>query len=157
MHRWAGGSFASVCDWLSHPKSQASAHVVYAGGAGEDAGRARQLVPFAEKAWTESHLNPIGYSIESADAIWLGHDPEGFAQLARIVALLCHIHRLPARAVSGAGIVEGESGFCRHADGGALAGGHTSCPTRDLALWQAFAARVSAEYRHGGFRDKWGR
>lgn len=157
VHRWGGGSFAGVRSWLSNPESQASAHLVYAGEKGGDAGKAVQLVRFADKAWTECELNPVGLSIESADAIWLGRDPEGFARLARIVALLCHLHLDACRAVPAAGIVRGSHGFTRHRDAGALGCNHPDCPTADAHLWQQFAGRVVAEHRHGGFRDRWGR
>lgn len=157
VHRWSGGTFESVQRWLNDPESQASAHLIYGGEIGHDAGRAVQLVPFAEKAWTQCDLNPVGISIESADAIWLGHDPQGFARLARIVALLCHHHLNACRPVTGHGIVAGSHGFCRHADGGHLGCGHLSCPTADHELWRQFSARVVAEHRHGGFRERWGK
>lgn len=157
VHVWGGGSFQSVCTWLSHPASQASAHLVYGGTLEADAGVAAQLVPFADKAWTECELNAVGISVESADAIWQGHDARGFAQLARIVALLCRLHLDACRPVGGQGILAGSHGFARHADAGALGCGHLSCPTADLALWRQFSERVVAEYRHGGFRAKWGR
>lgn len=157
VHRWGGGTYPSVVRWLSSAESQASAHVVYAGELGNDAGHAVQLVKWADKAWTECGLNPVGLSVESADAIWLGHDPHGFARLARIVALLCRLHLDACRPVTAAGIVAGSHGFARHADGGALGCGHLECPTADLALWQQFAGRVVAEYRHGGFRSSWGK
>ena len=151
VHVWGGGSFESVCSWLSRPESQASTHIVYGG-----LGQAAQLVGFAEKAWTECELNPIGISVESADAIWRGHDPHGFAQLARVVAGLCHFHLDACRYVNAHGIVAGSHGFTRHADGGALGCGHLACPTTDLALWRQFCERVVAEYRHGGWRPSWG-
>ena len=157
LHRWGGGTFASVEEWLSEPRSQASAHVVYGGTLERAAGQAVQLVPFAEKAWTECELNPVGISVESADAIWTGHDAHGFAQLARIVALLCHLQLDACRPVSAAGIVAGSHGFTRHADAGALGCGHLECPTTDAALWAQFAERVVAEHRLGGFRERWGR
>lgn len=157
LHRWGGGNFASVRTWLSEPRSQASAHVVYGGTLERTSGQAVQLVPFAEKAWTECELNPVGISVESADAIWTGHDAHGFAQLARIVALLCHLHLDACRPVSAAGIVAGSHGFTRHADAGALGCGHLECPTTDAALWRQFSERVVAEHRLGGFRDRWGR
>jgi N-acetyl-anhydromuramyl-L-alanine amidase AmpD len=158
VHVWGGGSFDGVVDWLSNPSSQASAHVVYAGETGPDAKKAAQLVPWAEKAWTECDFNSIGLSIESADAIWQGHDPAGFARLARIVALLCDLHGFPARWVQGDALLHGSAkGFARHADGGRLACGHYYCPTQDLALWRQFVERVTLEFRHGEFRPKWGR
>ena len=157
VHTWGGGSFDSVTAWLcnpqpEHPERRVSAHVVYGG-----TDQATQLVRWSDKAWTESTLNPVGISVESADAIWNGHDPEGFAQLARLVALLCHLHLDGCRYVTAQGIVAGMAGFTRHADAGALGGGHTSCPTADLALWRQFAGRVVAEYRYGGFRDRYGK
>lgn len=157
VHVWGGGSFESVCEWLSSARAQASAHVVYGGTLEARAGLAAQLVPFAEKAWTECELNPVGISIESADAIWRGHDARGFAQLARIVALLCHLHLDACRPVSAAGIVAGSHGFTRHADAGALGCGHLACPTTDLDLWRQFSERVVQEHRRGGFRGTWGR
>lgn len=157
VHVWGGGTFESVVAWLSSPRSQASAHVVYGGTLEHAAGAAAQLVPFADKAWTECELNPVGISVESADAIWQGHDPHGFAQLARLVALLCHVHLDACRPVTAQGIVAGSHGFTRHADAGALGCGHLACPTTDLALWRQFSERVVAEYRHGGFRDRYGR
>ncbi len=36
-----------------------------------------------------------GVSYETADAIWLGHDPEGFCRLARMVASELHHNNLP--------------------------------------------------------------
>lgn len=157
VHVWGGGSFESVCTWLSTPKSAASAHVVYGGTHEHAAGDAAQLVAFADKAWTECELNPVGISIESADAIWTGHDARGFAQLARMVALLCHLHLDACRPVDARGIVAGSHGFTRHADAGALGCGHLSCPTADVALWRQFSTRVVAEYRLGGFRASYGR
>lgn len=157
VHRWGGGSFESTCGWLCKPGSEASAHVVYGGTLEHAPGEAAQLVPFAGKAWTECDLNAVGISIESADAIWTGHDPFGFAQLARIVALLCHLHLDACRPVGAAGILAGSHGFCRHADAGALGCGHLECPTTDAALWQQFSERVVAEHRAGGFRARWGK
>lgn len=156
VHHWGGGTFPGVVDWLRDPSSQASAHVVYAGERGDHAGSAVQLVPWHLKAWTECELNPVGISIESADAIWTGSDPIGFARLARIVALLCRLHLDACRPVSSRGIVAGSHGFTRHADAGALGCGHLECPTGDETLWTRFAERVVAEYRHGGFRSRWG-
>jgi len=155
-HRWDGGTFDGVVGWLRNPDSQASAHVVYAGEVGPDAGKAAQLVKWAEKAWTECHLNPLGISIETADAVWLGHDPTGFARLARMTALLLHLHQLPARWVRGEALLAGGRGHTRHADGGTLGCGHFSCPTTDLDLFRQFHERVVAEVRHGGFRKEWG-
>lgn len=157
VHVWGGGTFPGVVAWLRSSSSSASAHVVYAGELGPHAGDAAQLVPFAAKAWTESAFNSTGVSVESADAIWKGHDPHGFARLARIVAGLCHFELDACRLVDRHGILTGVHGFTRHADGGAEAGGHTSCPTRDLELWHQFGERVVAEHRHGGFRPSWGR
>jgi len=157
VHRWGGGSYEGVIGWLQDPESKASAHVVYAGETGPHAGDAAQLVKWAAKAWTQCELNPVGISVESADAIWNGHDPHGFARLARLVALLCHLHLDACRPVSAQGIVAGAHGFTRHADAGALGCGHPACPTTDHALWTQFAARVVAEYRRGGFRAQYGR
>lgn len=166
VHRWSGGSFPGVVGWLckgdSRPGkgdgSQASSHVVYAGERGPDAGKATQLVPWSAKAWTECELNPVGISIEAADAIWLGQDPDGFARLARMVALLCRLELDACRFVDGPGIVHGTHGFTTHARAGALGCGHLQCPVPPGdPLEHQFAERVVAEYRHGGFRNEWGR
>lgn len=160
VHRWGGGTFEGTVSWLSRggpSGSSTSAHIVYAGERGPDAGRAVQLVPFGRKAWTECELNPVGISVESADAIWLGHDAAGFARLARIVAGLCHYHLDACRYVDARGIVAGSHGFTRHADGGALGCGHLACPTTDGELWHEFCDRVVAEYRRGAFRPAWGK
>jgi N-acetyl-anhydromuramyl-L-alanine amidase AmpD len=156
-HVWGGGTLDSVVSWLSEPASQASAHLVYAGRVGPSANQAVQLVAFADKAWTECDLNPRGISIESADQVWNGHDPEGFAQLARMVALILHTHGWPVRWVRGDGLLAGSRGHTRHADAGALGCGHLYCPTADLALYQQFHERVLAESRAGGFRAAYGR
>lgn len=156
-HVWGGGTFEEVVGWLRDPKSQASSHFVYAGEIGPDAGKCAQLVPLGMKAWTECELNPVGISIEAADAIWHGHDAEGFARLARMVALLLHVHHLPARWVRSSGIVAGSAGFARHADAGALGCGHLECPTGDLDLYRQFAERVVSEFRHGHFRNSYGK
>lgn len=159
VHVWGGGSFSGVVEWLCQTHDEhrrASAHVVYAGELGADAGKATQLVPWSEKAWTECDFNSRGLSIESADAIWTGRDPAGFARLARMVGLLLHLHRLPARWIHGDAMLHSPHGFCRHGDAGQLGCGHLYCPTSDMDLWAQFVERVVAEVRHGGFRDQWG-
>lgn len=158
-HVWGGGTFDGTVSWLStdHGADSASAHLVYAGRVGPDAGRCVQLVAFADKAWTECALNDRGISIETADQVWNGHDPEGFAQLARMVALILHVHGWPVRWVRGDGLLAGTRGHTRHADAGALGCGHLYCPTTDLALYQQLHERVLAETRIGGFRSSYGR
>jgi hypothetical protein len=155
IHRWGGGTFPGVERWFENPTSDASSHIVYAGEIGPYAGQAAQMVRYGRKAWTEAFYNRTGVSIESADAIWLGHDPYGFARLARQTAFLLHHFDLPPTWVHGSGITFGK-GFSRHADGGQLAGGHTACPTTDMYLWNQFIIRVQAEHRYGHFRPKWG-
>lgn len=155
-HVWGGGRFDGVISWLTNPESQASAHVVYAGETGPDAGKAMQLVPWADKAWTQCAFNAVGISIETADAVWAGHDPHGFARLARMTALVLHVHGWYPRWVKPAGLLAGTRGHTRHADAGAAGCGHLECPTADLALYQQFAERVTAEYRYGGFRSSYG-
>jgi hypothetical protein len=146
-------SYQGVIREFKNPDNQASSHLVFPGSAVKD--HCTQMVPYGMKSWTEAFYNRTGISIESADAIWLGHDPYGFAQLARITAWLLHHFQLPAVWAKGPfGI---RKGFLRHADGGALAGGHTQCPTTDMALWGQFVGRVKGEYARGGFRPIWGR
>lgn len=153
-HRWGGGTFGGTESWLDNPVSRASSHLVYAGERGRDAGRCVQMVPWNRKAWTEGFFNRTGISIESADAIWLGKDPEGFACLARITAFLCQENKLPPNWRRGRTLPL--RGFTRHADGLAAAGGHVFCPTTDMELWWQFVSRVKQEAKHGHFRASWG-
>ena len=163
VHRWGerftseteeAATYQGVIRYFLDPASQVSAHVVYPGSAVP--GRATQMVPWREKAWAEAYYNGDSVEVESADAIWLGDDPRGFHQLAHMVAWLLHHYGLPPHRLNAVGVVHG-SGFCRHADLGQLGGGHTACPTTDLALWDAFSGLVVSEYQRGGFRPSWGR
>lgn len=140
-------SYQGVINEFLNPANEASAHVVYPGSAVP--GHATQMVRWSEMAWTEAKDNPRGISVESADAIWQGHDPAGFHQLARIVAGLVHFNGLPC-------VWSLERGFARHGDGGSADGGHTLCPTGNMSLWRAFAGLVEYEYHRGGFRPSWG-
>jgi hypothetical protein len=162
IHRWGvrftdeqaeKRSYEGVVNYFKESSSQVSAHIVYPGSAVP--GEATQMVPWHKKAWAEAYYNPDAVEVESADAIWLGHDPPGFHQLARIAAYLLHHYHLPAHAVTSSSVANGH-GFCRHADLGALGGNHTSCPTTDPHLWAAFQGLVKSELRRGGFRHMWG-
>lgn len=164
VHRWASKFTNLHAEALSYDavvklfeqdrgSDSVSSHIVYPGSAVP--GEATQMVPWHLKAWTEAYYNPDCVEIESADAIWLGHDPAGFHQLAHMVAWMLHHWHLPPTQLSASGVVHG-SGFCRHYDLGALGGGH-SCPTTDQHLWNAFASLVKSEYHRGGFRETWGK
>lgn len=157
VHRWGvryttsdaeAHSYEGVIDYFMDKGHGASAHVVYPGSA--VLGEATQMVAWNDYAWAEAAYNPVADDVESADAIWLGHDPDGFAQLARIVAFRLHARGLPA-------VWSHVRGFCRHADLGSAGGGHTACPTTDLALWRKFVHAVQYEAARGGFRAEWGR
>jgi hypothetical protein len=162
LHRWgvrytteAGEalSYKGVIREFQNPANEASSHFVFPGSAVPN--HCTQMVARKDKSWTEALYNRTGISIESADAIWLGHDPDGFVQLARITAFLLHENGLPPNWVHG--FTFARKGFLRHADGGALAGGHTQCPTTDMQLWGQFVQRVQAEHHRGGFRKVWDR
>src|SRR5437868_2157250 len=84
LHRWGGGTLAGVEHWFENPSDRASAHVVYAGERGRDAGRSAQMVSWAEKAWTEAYYNAASVEIECADAIWIGGDAAGLHRVARM-------------------------------------------------------------------------
>lgn len=167
VHRWGvayttptaeASAYAGVKREFLNPASQASAHFVYPGSAVKAGAIAAQMVPYAEAAWTEKAYNRYSVEVESADAIWLGHDPHGFRVLARIVAFLLHRYSLPATWAKP--LEPGDPhhrGFCRHADLGTAGGGHTACPTTDLKLWGEFVHAVAAETTRGGFRPSWGR
>lgn len=157
VHRWGvaytsekaeAASYGGVVNYFKDTGHKANAHVVFPGSAVP--GKATQMARWSESAWAEAAYNRSSDDIESADAIWLGHDPHGMAVLARIVAMRLHVRKLPA-------VWSAEKGFCRHADLGAAGGGHTSCPTTDMTLWRAFAALVEHEAARGGFRASWGR
>lgn len=157
VHRWGvryvspkdeAKSYNGVVDYFLDPSHGASAHIVFPGTAVP--GRATQMVAWDHYAWAEAAYNPASDEIESADAIWLGKDPRGMATLARMVA-----DRLMARHIPP--VWSHVHGFCRHADLGAAGGGHTQCPTTNLALWRHFVSLVQSEYRRGGFRAHWGR
>ena len=157
VHRWGvrftteqaeQASYHGVVNWFRDPSHRASAHVVYPGAAAP--GEATQMVGWNQYAWAEAAYNPIAVEVESADAIWLGHDPEGFAQLARIVGFLLTMYGLPP-------VWSHRRGFCRHADLGAAGGGHTECPTTDVSIWRHFVRLVQHEHARGGYRHSWGR
>jgi hypothetical protein len=157
LHRWGvayaneqgeATSYRGVVRFFSNPANEANAHVVFPGSAVP--GEVTQMVAWADKAWAESAYNASSDDVESADAIWLGHDPLGMAVLARIVAFRLHVRGLPA-------VHSAEQGFCRHADLGGAGGGHTQCPTTDPQLWGAFVGMVQHEAARGGFRPSWGR
>jgi len=163
VHRWGvryssekgeADTYRGVVRYFQDTAHEASAHLVYPGSAVP--GEATQMVPWHLKAWTEAFYNPDSVEVESADAIWLRHDPAGFHQLAHIVVWLLHHWRLPPVALDAGGVVHGR-GFCRHADLGKLGGDHPACPTTSPHLWDAFAALVRHEHHRGGFRDHWGR
>lgn len=161
LHRWGitavqSESIRGVIAEFLEPRNGASAHLVYAGERGPDAGRCVQMVRFTDTAWTEAADNREGLSIECGDRIWLGLDPRGFARAARITAYLCHRFKLPGQWVQHPHTSHAH-GITRHGDGGAADGGHTLCPTTDRELWLQFVSRVNAEIRHGGFRPSWGR
>lgn len=156
VHRWGvkyvdegeeASSYEGVVRYFQNPANQASSHLVFPGSAVP--GQCTQMVGWDSYAWTEAAYNPTSDEIECADAIWLGHDPEGLAILARIVAFRLHVRGLPA-------VWSHETGFCRHADLGAAGGGHLECPTVDLVVWKHFVSLVQMEIDRGGFRPKWG-
>lgn len=156
VHRWGvryvspageAASYRGVINYFLDPANDASAHVVYPGSAVPN--QATQMVRWDDYAWAEAAYNPAADDVESADAIWLGKDPAGFRQLARIVAFRLHQRRLPP-------LWSSVRGFCRHADLGAAGGGHPLCPTTDLTLWRSFVRAVQIEAQRGGFRKTWG-
>jgi hypothetical protein len=166
VHRWGvryidavheACSYEGVVDYFQRPSHGASAHLVYPGSSVAGGSEATQMVPWSEKAWAQGGYNAQADEIESADAIWLGHDWHGFHVLARMVAKRLRARGLPARWLHGSALLSGQGGFCRHADLGELGGGHPACPTTDLRLWAVFCQAVQLEYHRGGFRPVWGR
>lgn len=156
VHRWSDptASVNGEVSYMSNPDNQVSAHFVYGGETGPDAGRCVQIVRLADKAWTECNFNYTSVSIECRDSIWLGGDPLGLYRLARIVAWLLRYYKLPATPLAAATVVNG-TGFCRHLDLGYSGCGHLFCPTTSAALWAHFCERVQFERERGGFRNVW--
>lgn len=157
VHRWGvrfttekaeAATYLGVIRFFSNPANSASAHIVFPGSAVP--GKATQMVPWGKLAWAQAAYNATSDEIESADACWVGHDMTGLAVLARIVAFRLKKRGLPP-------VWSHERGFCRHGDLGAAGGGHTACPTTDLAAWRHFNRLVQTEYHRGGFRRTWGR
>jgi len=156
VHRWGVRfvnmkqerlSYEGVIRYFKNPANRASAHVVFPGSALP--GVATQMVAWDDMAWAEAAYNSTSDEVESADAIWLGHDPEGMKVLARIVAYRLHIRGLPPHWSH-------TRGFCRHADLGQAGGGHTACPTTNIPTWRHFVRLVQYEHQRGGFRGHWG-
>lgn len=157
LHRWGvrytteaaeAKSYQGVINEFLHPSNSASAHFVYPGSAKPN--EITQMVSYADYAWTEASYNPTSVEIECADAIWLGHDPLGFEQLAHITGFLLHRFGLPP-------VWSHDRGFCRHGDLGVAGGGHTACPTTDMTVWRRFIALTQVHYKQGGYRPSWGR
>jgi hypothetical protein len=157
VHRWGvryadkaetADEYHGVIRFFSNPDNDASAHIVYPGSAVPN--EATQMVAWDDAAWAEAAYNPAADDIESADAIWLGHDMPGMHQLARIVAFRLRERKLHP-------VWSTRSGVCRHADLGAAGGGHSQCPTTDTKVWRAFVSMVQHEYLFGHFREVWGR
>jgi hypothetical protein len=160
VHRWgvrpvpdATRVYKGVVAHLCNPKTQASAHIVYAGG---EEGVATQLVPWGKKAWACAHYNSVSDNLECADDIWAGLDECGFKVAARIVAFRCHARGIPAVWIRGNRLIAGKPGVTRHYDLGAIGGGHTD-PTTDDSLWKDFMRLVYLEVKRGNFRPVWGR
>lgn len=157
LHRWGvtftnlaaeARSYGGVINEFENSANQASAHVVMPGSA--VLGRATQMIPWSQKAWTEEAYNPSSVEIECADAIWLGDDPHGLQVTARMTAFLLHKYGLPPRWSA-------EHGFCRHADLGVAGGDHLACPTVSMPVWKAFSHLVLFEATRGDFLPTWGR
>lgn len=147
--------FEGTVAYLERADVQVSAHVVYGGQLIPNGHRrAVQQVPWDRKAWTQAGANSFSYSVESADAIWQEHDPEGFQQLARIVGYLCLRGGIPAVWAK----TVNDPGIARHRDLGPIGNpdGHTD-PTGDVALWKRFVHGVQVELAVGGYRKTWGR
>lgn len=158
VHRWAIGDrrherLSGIIEEFKTPASEASAHIVYPGEVGPDAGKCVQMVRVADKAWTCEFFNPVTINAEFGDRMWFGEDPHGLARAARIVGFLCHEYRIPPVWTRNPTV---HKGVCRHYDLGELGGGHTD-PTTDDVAWQHFMARVGFEFHRGGYRPSWTR
>lgn len=160
VHRWACRAvpdesriYQGVIQHLCDPHSQASAHIVYAGG---EENEATQLVPWSKKSWACAHYNSASDNIECADDIWAGMDDLGLRVTARIVAFRCHVRGLPPAWVHGEALLAGKPGVTRHYDLGAIGGSHSD-PVVETPPWLHFMGLVKHEYERSGFRARWGR
>lgn len=157
VHRWGGGSLDGVVNKFMNPKNEASSHTVYAGETGKDAGRCVQMVALNDKAWTCEYANAFSDNHEFGDAMWLGNDDLGWSVAARIVAWNLWKRGLPPMWVRKETLINGNPGFCRHYDLGAIGSnsdGHTD-PTTDSRKWLKFVYMVKHEYERGDFRTNW--
>lgn len=158
LHRWAAKptmpgaaeerSYKGVIQEFLNTGNQASAHFVYPGSSVPN--EITQMVAYRDYAWTEASYNPTSVEIECADAIWLGHDPDAFEQLAHITGFLLHHFGLPP-------VWSHDRGFCRHGDLGVAGGDHPACPTTDMVVWKHFVKLTQQHYHAGGYRKDWGR
>jgi hypothetical protein len=156
IHRWGvkyvskaktAAAYKGVISEFLDKKNEASSHFVFPGCAVPN--EITQMVRYSDYAWTQSAYNPTSMEIECADAMWLGHDDEGFEQCAHIVGFWLKHFKLPP-------VWSVDHGFCRHYDLGAKGGGHSD-PTTNLRLWKEFVGLVQTEYKQGGYRTSWGR
>lgn len=149
MWHETAGSYRGSVSWLCNPVADASAHLVIR----EDGLEATQLVPIAEKAWTQAAFNPRAIGVEHANVTAKGYATEHQLRVsARVFAFLCLREEIPPRwARGGHG-----AGVCYHGELGAAGGGHTQCGPR-LEAWERFLEMLHDELASGGFRRTWTR
>lgn len=150
------GSYSSGVSWLCNLAAQASAHIVLR----EDGNEAAQLVPYLQKAWTETVGNDAGLSIEMAGMT--DHNSEAqWHSAARITAFLCHHFAIPPvwAMLHGGPYARG---ILRHKDLlglGEPPSTHTDPISRvygEAPSWIWFITLVQHEVERGGFLLKWG-
>lgn len=143
------GFYRSDVALLRNPASQASAHLVVR----EDGLEASQLVPIAEKAWTQEAFNSRAIGIEHSNITHKGYSTEMQLRVsARIFGWFCLTEGVPPRwARNGQG-----RGVCYHGELGAAGGGHTSCGP-DRSGWLRFLEYLHHEVNRGHYRKTWTR
>lgn len=145
------GEYKPSRDWLSNPRSRASAHVITEGhGTGVDV--ATQLVPWDQKAWAAAIFNSPSYNLEVDDDGWDGDDWGAFYTGAHIAAFICHKTGIPPVWTHAPMHM---AGLTRHLDLGKAGGGHTD-PTHNLTVWENFIRQVHHDVKHTQFRKTYG-
>jgi hypothetical protein len=130
------GSFAGSVSWFAMAKSQVSAHVVLR----EDGLSAVQMVAWSAKAWHACDVNSFSEGVEAAGFATKGLGAAEWKGLAAIVAFRLRANGVPCQVATAA---NDWTGFCQHADLGAMGGGHHDI-THDGAVWANFVELVRA-------------